>query len=112
MKQKPVVLMILDGYGLNDNPEANAIVLGMLSISCIACYNHKSQSSLSSIQKSVKAKNTPGSQLPRSEQKTESLMVRCQGGAGKKFEGYWAEKAQNAITQTSPGKIGENCRAY
>jgi hypothetical protein len=42
----------------------------------------------------------------------KSLMVRCQGGVGKKFEGYGAEKAQNAITQTSPGKIGENCRAY
>ena len=27
MKQKPVVLMILDGYGLNDNPEANAIAM-------------------------------------------------------------------------------------
>ena len=27
MKQRPVVLMILDGYGLNDNPEANAIAL-------------------------------------------------------------------------------------
>ena len=27
MKQKPVVLMILDGYGLNDNPNANAIAM-------------------------------------------------------------------------------------
>ena len=27
MKQRPVVLMILDGYGLNDNPEANAIAM-------------------------------------------------------------------------------------
>ena len=27
MKQRPVVLMILDGYGINENPEANAIAM-------------------------------------------------------------------------------------
>ena len=27
MSHRPVVLMILDGYGLNDNPEANAIAM-------------------------------------------------------------------------------------
>ncbi|MBR6850427.1 MAG: 2,3-bisphosphoglycerate-independent phosphoglycerate mutase, partial [Lachnospiraceae bacterium] len=27
MKQKPVVLMVLDGYGLSDNKEANAIAI-------------------------------------------------------------------------------------
>ena len=27
MSQRPVVLMILDGYGLNDNPEANAVAM-------------------------------------------------------------------------------------
>jgi len=27
MSQKPVVLMILDGYGLNENPEANAVAI-------------------------------------------------------------------------------------
>ena len=28
MSKKPVVLMILDGYGLNDNCEANAVCEG------------------------------------------------------------------------------------
>ena len=28
MSKKPVVLMILDGYGLNDNAEANAVAQG------------------------------------------------------------------------------------
>ena len=27
MAKKPVVLMVLDGYGLNDNPEGNAIAM-------------------------------------------------------------------------------------
>ena len=27
MSHRPVVLMILDGYGLNDNPEANAVAM-------------------------------------------------------------------------------------
>ena len=27
MSKKPVVLMVLDGYGLNDNPEGNAIAM-------------------------------------------------------------------------------------
>ena len=27
MSKKPVVLMVLDGYGLNENPEANAIAM-------------------------------------------------------------------------------------
>ncbi len=28
MSKKPIVLMILDGYGLNDNKEGNAICAG------------------------------------------------------------------------------------
>ena len=27
MSKRPVVLMVLDGYGLNDNPEGNAIAM-------------------------------------------------------------------------------------
>ena len=27
MSKKPVVLMVLDGYGLNDNPKGNAIAM-------------------------------------------------------------------------------------
>ena len=27
MRQKPVVLMVLDGYGLSDNHEANAVYM-------------------------------------------------------------------------------------
>ena len=27
MSKKPTVLMILDGYGLNENPEGNAIAM-------------------------------------------------------------------------------------
>ena len=27
MSKKPVVLMVLDGYGLNENPEGNAIAM-------------------------------------------------------------------------------------
>ena len=28
MSKKPVVLMVLDGYGLSDNHEANAVYMG------------------------------------------------------------------------------------
>ena len=27
MSKKPVVLMVLDGYGLNENPEGNAVAM-------------------------------------------------------------------------------------
>ena len=30
MSKRPVVLMVLDGYGLNDNPEGNAIAMAKL----------------------------------------------------------------------------------
>ncbi len=32
MKQRPVVLMVLDGYGLSDNPEANAIAMAQTPV--------------------------------------------------------------------------------